>query len=152
MTLPVDRPVPKNSQECPAKVILIVEDNPFMRNSLCDLIGQSHPACTILQANSAEKALELVASRAPDLVLMDIALPGMDGLTCLAEIKKRWAETRSVVISYHEEAPYVQRAKESGADAYVAKRRLYLDLAPLLNFLLYPELTGQADLIRTGLL
>jgi DNA-binding NarL/FixJ family response regulator len=148
MTLPIDQPAPKISKEGPSKVILIVEDNPFMRNSLCDLIGQSHPACTLLQANCAEKALELVANQAPDLVLMDIALPGMDGLTCLAEIKKQYPATRSVVISYHEEAPYVQRAKESGADAYVAKRRLYLDLAPLLNFLLYPEITGQVDLIR----
>ena len=150
MTLPNDQSALKIINKDPRKVILVVEDNPFMRNSLCDLIGQSHPVCTLLQANCAEKALELVASQPPDLVLMDIALPGMDGLTCLAEIKKLYPATRSVVISYHEELPYVQRAREAGADAYVAKRRLYLDLAPLLNFLLYPELSGQVDLIRKG--
>lgn len=149
MTLPVDRSVPQVSNKETHKVILIVEDNPFMRNSLCDLIGQSHPTCTLLQANCAEKALELVASQPPDLVLMDIALPGMDGLTCLAEIKKQVPTSRSVVISYHEEPPYVQRAKEAGADAYVAKRRLYLDLAPLLQLLLYPELAGQVGLMHS---
>lgn len=136
MPLPVDNSALAKIGTAPRQVILVVEDNPFMRHSLCDLIGQSHPDCTLLEANSGEKALELVTSQPPDLVLMDIALPGMDGLTCLVEIKKLVPTARSVVISYHEEPPYVARAREAGADAYVAKRRLYLDLAPLLNSIL----------------
>jgi len=151
MTLSVeDNSAQPGSCKPPRWVILIVEDNPFMRAALCDLIGVSHPASTILQANSAEKALELVAGQAPDLVLMDIALPGMDGLTCLAEIKNLCPETRSVVISYHEEQPYIQKALQAGAVAFVPKRRLYLDLAPILQKILDPEEAGHVDQIVKG--
>ena len=102
-----------------APVILIVDDSPPMRKALCDLMELSYPASTILQAESAEQALEMVAAQTPDLVLMDIALPGMDGLTCLAEIRRIHPHVCSVVISYHEEQPYHQKALDAGADAYV---------------------------------
>ncbi len=122
-------------------VFLIVDDSQPMRQALCDLMEVSYPASTILQAESAEQALQLVASRAPDLVLMDIALPGMDGLTCLVEILRSFPRTRSVVISYHEEQPYHHKALQAGADAYVVKRRLYVDLMPAIDKLLKEELT-----------
>jgi len=147
MNLPADQ---KSDQSTPHPhphhVILVVEDNPFMRAALCDLIGVSDPSSTILQANSAEKALELVARQAPDLVLMDIALPGMDGLTCLTHIKELCPEIRSVVISYHEEQPYVQKALQAGAIAFIPKRRMYLDLSPLLHSILDPDEAGKSTL------
>jgi DNA-binding NarL/FixJ family response regulator len=99
----------------------------------------SYPASTILQAESAEQALQMTALQAPDLVLMDIALPGMDGLTCLAEMLRFHPHLCSVVISYHEEQPYHQKALDAGADAYIVKRRLYIDLMPAINGLLNRE-------------
>jgi len=120
-------------------VILVVDDSQPMRAALCDLMELSYTSSTILQAESAEQALQMVASQAPDLVLMDIALPGMDGLTCLAEILRIYPHVRSVVISYHEEQPYHQKALDAGADAYVVKRRLYVDLMPAINNLLNLE-------------
>jgi DNA-binding NarL/FixJ family response regulator len=124
------------SNKCPGPVVLIVDDSQPMRQALCDLMALSYPSSCILEAGSAEQALEMVATRAPDLVLMDIALPGMDGLTCLVEIRRIWPQIRSVVISYHEEQPYRQKALDAGADAYVVKRKLYLDLMPVIQKLL----------------
>ena len=120
-------------------VILIVDDSQPMRTALCDLMMLSYPASSILLAESAEQALEMVASQAPDLVLMDIALPGMDGLTCLKEILCLHPHVRSVVISYHEEQPYHQKAIDAGADTYVVKRRVYIDLMPAIKSLLNLE-------------
>jgi CheY-like chemotaxis protein len=94
-------------------------------------------------------ALELVNKQFPDLVLMDIALPGMDGLTCLVEIKQRCLQTRSVVISYHEEQPYIQKAMQAGASAFVAKRRMYQDLSPILHNPCWAR-RPQSRLIRLG--
>jgi DNA-binding NarL/FixJ family response regulator len=131
-------PIPAPSQT----IILVVEDSPPMRLALCDMLQISNEPCLILQAGNAEEALELVLEQAPDLVLMDIALPGMDGLTCLAEIKRRWPATRSLVISYHEEDPYRQKALQAGADEYITKRRLYLDLAPTLAGLLHSRVNN----------
>jgi DNA-binding NarL/FixJ family response regulator len=121
-------------------VILIVEDSLPMRQVLTDLIAIAYPQGSILQAGSAEAALELIASHRPDLVLMDIALPGMDGLTCLQEIKRLVPTARSVVISYHEEQPYQQKSLHAGADHYISKRKLYLDLMPAIHSLLDTEM------------
>jgi DNA-binding NarL/FixJ family response regulator len=119
----------------------VVDDSQPMRAALCDLMALSYPDSSILQAESGEQALEMVASQAPDLVLMDIALPGMDGLTCLAEMQGLHPQLCSVVISYHEEQPYHQKALDAGAGAYVVKRRLYIDLMPAINTLLKAKAT-----------
>ena len=129
-------------------IILIVDDSQPMRTALCDLLELSYPSSTVLQAESAEHALQMVASSAPDLVLMDVALPGMDGLTCLVEIRRTCAHTRSVVISYHEEQPYHQKALESGADAYVVKSRLYRDLMPAIDNLLKHEVPASIPAVK----
>lgn len=131
-----------NSNKFLAPVILMVDDSLPMRKALCDLMELSYPGSSILEAESAEQALEIVASQPPDLVLMDVALPGMDGLTCLAKIRNLCPQTRSVVISYHEEQPYHQKAMDAGADTYVVKRRLYLDLIPAIENLLKNEVPG----------
>lgn len=123
----------------PVPIILIVDDSQPMRTAMCDLMEISCPDFTILQADCAENALKMVASRVPDLVLMDIALPGMDGLTCLKEILRLHPRVSSVVISYHEEQPYQQKALTAGANAYIVKRRLYLDLVPAIKKLLNLE-------------
>ncbi|OGN72259.1 MAG: hypothetical protein A2X25_00935 [Chloroflexi bacterium GWB2_49_20] len=136
---PIDNSTQPISSDHLLPIILIVEDSQPMRAALCDLIGLSYPSSCILQADSAEQALELVSSQAPDLVLMDISLPGMDGLTCLAEIRHIFPQTRSVVISYHEEQPYQLKAQKAGASAYITKRRLYLDLMPVIYSFLKPD-------------
>jgi len=123
-------------------VFLIVDDSLPMRKALNDMMELSYPASLILQAESAEQALQMVTVQSPDLVLMDIALPGMDGLTCLAEILHTCPHVRSVVISYHEEQPYHQKALQAGADAYVVKRRLYVDLLPAIKNLIKEEITA----------
>lgn len=124
-------------------IILVVDDSLPMRAALHDLMELSYPSSTILQAGSAEQALQMVTSQVPDLVLMDIALPGMDGLTCLTEILCLYPRVRSVVISYHEEQPYHQKALKAGADAYIVKRRLYIDLIPAIHNLLNPEIISR---------
>jgi DNA-binding NarL/FixJ family response regulator len=128
-----------SSLPLPQLVVLIVDDSLPMRTALCDLMALSYPSSIILQAESAEQALQMVISQPPDLVLMDIALPGMDGLTCLAEILRIHPHVCSVVISYHEEQPYHQKALDAGADTYVVKRRLYIDLMPAIKNLLNLE-------------
>lgn len=134
--------LPQNIYEPQTQVILIVDDSQPMRKALCDLMELSYPKSAILEAESAEQALEMVVTQTPHLVLMDIALPGMDGLTCLSELRSRFPHIRSVVISYHEEQPYHQKALDAGADAYVVKRRLYLDLKPTIDGLLKKEMSG----------
>ena len=137
-------PDPSLSPTCkiPHPTILIVDDSLPVRKALNDMLELAYPASLILQAESAEQALQMVTVQSPDLVLMDIALPGMDGLTCLAEILRTCPHVRSVVISYHEERPYHQKAMEAGADAYIVKRRLYVDLMPAIENLIKEEITA----------
>jgi DNA-binding NarL/FixJ family response regulator len=129
----------RNPTGSPSRMILVVDDSLPMRAALCDLLEVFCPDYTIQQADCAETALSIVSKRVPDLVLMDIALPGMDGLTCLKEILCLHPQVQSVVISYHEEHPYHQKALNAGANAYIVKRRLYLDLIPVIKSILNLE-------------
>ena len=78
-----------------AKRILIVEDSPMNMELVVDLL--EHAGYVVLQAVSAEEALPLASSEKPDLVLMDIALPGMDGLEATRQLHKD-AATRDIPI------------------------------------------------------
>jgi CheY-like chemotaxis protein len=101
--------------------ILVVDDNLAnlkLAGDLCECEGYA-----VDRAQSAEGALEAIARRRPDLILMDLALPGMDGLSLTRHLRAR-AETRHIPVvaltafaMRHDE----ERAREAGCDAYLAK-------------------------------
>ena len=105
----------------PPPAILVVDDNPTNLKLVSELL--EYEGYRVLQATDAEEAQTIVADTLPDLVLMDIALPGMDGLT-LARILKAVRRTRHIpivaVTSYAMKGDR-QKALAAGCDAYVSK-------------------------------
>ncbi len=80
------------------------------------------PDITVVgEASSGEQALELVESLAPDIVLMDIEMPGMDGITATEAIRARSPQSEVVMISIHDDAHTRARAQAAGAVAFVEK-------------------------------
>jgi CheY-like chemotaxis protein len=104
-----------------AKTVLIVEDNELNMKLVKALLGME--AFQILEAGDAERGLEIARGSRPDLILMDIQLPGMDGLTAISILKKDDALKAIPVLaltSYAMEGD-AKRARDAGADGYITK-------------------------------
>lgn len=102
------------------KSVLIVDDHEVIRLGVKVLLGQSN-FDPIAEADSAAKAIELVESVKPDLVLLDIRMSGGDGLTCLGRIKLDHPELPIVLYSAYDNPTYIARAVALGASGYVLK-------------------------------
>ena len=99
--------------------VLIVDDLPRTRQSLCALLATWPRLASIQEAPSAEQALDLIEAACPDIVLMDVRMPGMDGLEATRRIKARWPRVKVIVLSLYTE--YAGEATSAGADAFVCK-------------------------------
>ncbi len=108
--------------------IMVVDDDDNFRDSLCDIITDWNYEC--LAVNGAEAALEALRQEHVDLVLLDIRMPGMNGIDCLQEIRRQYPEVRVVMMTAYSEQ--VEKAVELGAITVLSKP---LDVNSLLNLL-----------------
>jgi DNA-binding NarL/FixJ family response regulator len=101
--------------------ILIVDDSPAVRESLRWLL-EDVPGLTVTgEAETGSQAVELTMSLKPDLVLLDIELPDMDGFAVTRHIKAMPRPPLVVFLSMHSDALYKQRGADAGCDAFVGK-------------------------------
>lgn len=101
--------------------ILLVEDHVFTRDGLRASLNLQPDLHVSLEARSGEEALELLSYHSVDVAVVDIGLPGMDGIETAAEIKRRWPSTRIVMLTAHNLREEVFASLASGADAYCLK-------------------------------
>lgn len=106
----------------PRKKILIVDDHPMMRDGLAALIQAQPDLAVCGQAADAREALQAVEALRPDLVLMDISLPGKSGLEAVKDIQALRPGLAMLVISMHDEALYAERVLRAGARGYIMKQ------------------------------
>jgi len=75
----------------------------------------------VAEASDGREAVELVAKRQPDIVLMDIAMPGLNGLEATRQVVKTWPQVRVIILSMHASEEYVWQALRAGARGYLLK-------------------------------
>src|SRR5450756_601879 len=103
------------------KTVVVVEDDMELRAQLAKIL-KSSPDVTFLGAfASAEEATPKIARLQPDVVLMDIKLPGMSGTQCVAEIKKMPQSTQVIMVTVYEDSDSIFSALKAGADGYIIK-------------------------------
>ncbi|MGW4929471.1 response regulator [Agromyces sp. NPDC004153] len=100
--------------------LVVVDDHPLFRKGLVALLEASG-FDVVAEAASAAEAVEVVMSRRPDAVLIDLGLPDRSGLAATEQLSAALPETRFVVITMYDDADTVRRALEAGATAYVTK-------------------------------
>lgn len=98
-----------------------VDDHPLLRRGIADCI-RNEPDMTVCgEAGSASEALPAIARETPDLVIVDISLPGRDGIELIKDIKARHHTMLILVYSMHDESLYAERVLRAGASGYVMK-------------------------------
>jgi CheY-like chemotaxis protein len=124
----------------PAKRILIVEDNALNLELATEVLG-AH-GYTVLQARTAEEGLRLARSDRPDLILLDVRLPGMDGLAAVRSLKEdvRTSAIPTVAMTAQAMTGDEAEARLAGFDAYVTKPIDTRTLPRLVTRLLAPRL------------
>jgi DNA-binding NarL/FixJ family response regulator len=123
----------------PSLIILIVEDHDVLREKLHTWLKIKFAGYQVFASPSAEDALEIIKARPTSLVLIDIGLPGMNGIEATRIIKTTRRDTRVIVTTQLSGQDYQESAKESGADAFIPKDQLFRDLHSTLDRLLSVE-------------
>ena len=116
--------------------ILIVEDHKGVRQSLREWLELSFPRYQLLEATSGEEGAILAQAMSPCLVIMDIGLPGMNGIEAAQSIKAAVPTTRVVMLTMFDDEAHRADAVAAGVSAYVPKRKVQTELLPILTVLL----------------
>ena len=109
----------RRSQEC--KRIVLVDDHPLVREGLAVLIRGAPDLSVAGEVGNAAETLQLLESVIPDLVLLDLALPGVSGIELLKDLRAKYPQIRVLVLSMHEESVYAERVLRAGAQGYIMK-------------------------------
>jgi len=102
--------------------ILVVEDHGSLRTSVVTWLQYRFPGSLVQGVESGEEALARARSAAPDVVLMDVNLPGIDGLEATWRMKAQAPKTAVVILSTHDTPRHRLAAAKAGAAGYIAKR------------------------------
>ena len=101
--------------------ILIADDHELVRDGLKHMLGYEEDLKVVGEASNGREAVELCRKLQPDLVLMDVRMPEMDGLEATRAIKSEQPSVRVLIITIYQNPDYLLEAIEAGADGYVLK-------------------------------
>ncbi len=109
--------------------VLLVDDHVLVRRGFRRLLEDDPAIAVVGEASSGEEAVALASSLAPEVVVMDCAMPGMNGIAAMRRILAASPGTAVLILSMHAEGTLVRQALDAGARGYILKSALDLDLA-----------------------
>ena len=108
--------------------ILLADDHTLVRAGIRALIEQLPTVKVVGEAKDGREALRMVKERKPDLILMDVAMPGLNGLEATARVSKEFPDVRVIILSMYANEEYVREAINAGAAGYLVKRSAATEL------------------------
>jgi DNA-binding NarL/FixJ family response regulator len=103
--------------------LLIVEDNAGFRRTLRKILESRFPSFRISEAEDAEAALDLIRQRNPDVIFMDVRMPGRSGISLTGQIKRQHPAIVIIMLTHADTPEYRAAALESGADYFLSKEK-----------------------------
>ncbi len=136
--------------------ILVADDHALIRLGIVGLLNAQPDMEVVGEAGSGEGALQETMTVSPDIVLMDIGMPGLNGLEATREIRKRFPDVRVLILTVHDREDYLFQALRAGAAGYILKGADVQDLLSAIRHVyrgevyLYPTVTKKllADYLR----
>jgi len=113
--------------------LLVVDDNPVFRGMVKRLVQVDPEMKVVAEAEDGEEAVRLARELSPDVVLMDLSMPRLDGIAATRRIKADRPEAKVVILTVHADEAYRRAAMESGADGFLPKKTLPAGLIPTLK-------------------
>ncbi len=110
------------------KTIVIAEDHTILREGLRALLGENENFEVVGEAEDGLETIRCAETLSPDLVLLDLAMPKMNGLAAIKEIKKQSPDTKILALTIHQSEEYILEAFRSGADGYCLKDSTHQEL------------------------
>jgi DNA-binding NarL/FixJ family response regulator len=101
--------------------VAVVEDDSGLRHQLEQILNAARGVCCVGTFGSGEKALEGMVAAQPDVILMDINLPGMSGIECVARLRKALPDAHVIMLTIYEDSERIFQALQAGADGYLVK-------------------------------
>jgi DNA-binding NarL/FixJ family response regulator len=130
--------------------VLIVDDHRLMLDAIRSSLERDDDLEVVGEADSGEKVFRLVGQTGPDAVLLDVRMPGMDGLTVLEQIRERYPNVAVIMFSGIDDPVLVRAALERGAAAFVLKHVEPRDLASAVRQAVTGSIFRPLDLVRTA--
>jgi DNA-binding NarL/FixJ family response regulator len=119
--------------------ILIADDHDVVRRGLRVLLHSFPDFTVVAEASDGEEAVRLATERKPDVILMDISMPHLDGIEATTRIMQQQPDARVVILSVHEDEEYVQRILKAGARGFVLKNAGRKEIAQAIHSALSGE-------------
>jgi DNA-binding NarL/FixJ family response regulator len=113
--------IPKNPNTPPSIHVVLADDHDLVRSGIKALLSTVEGVQVIAEARNGNELLQLLESVKPDVVMTDISMPGMDGITAIAEIHHRYPDVKVLVLSMYDTVDFVKRAVANGACGYLMK-------------------------------
>jgi DNA-binding NarL/FixJ family response regulator len=124
-----------DEEDCMEQVlkVLVADDHPLILQGLRRTLEACDDIDVVGEARTGTEVVPLVQRRRPDVVVLDLHMPGMDGATCIAEIKRTSPEVKAIVLSASDERSSIESATSAGASAYVIKSVSSVDIPALIR-------------------
>jgi DNA-binding NarL/FixJ family response regulator len=120
--------------------VLLADDHVLVRAGIRSLLEKLPWVEVVGEAGDGREALALVKSKQPDVVLMDIAMPGLNGLEASERMAKEFTKVRVIILSMHNNEEYYWRALKSGASGYLLKKAASAELAIALERVVHGDI------------
>ena len=108
--------------------VLVVDDHAILRDGIRALLGLHDDIEIVGEASEGKEAIEKTRELAPDVIVMDIAMPGMDGLEATRRIRKKNPKVKVLILTQHDNREYILSAIKAGTTGFIPKRALGSDL------------------------
>jgi DNA-binding NarL/FixJ family response regulator len=131
--------------------ILIADDHAIVRDGVKALLSLADDLEVVGEAAGGQEAIDLAVKLEPDLILMDVAMPGLGGLEATLEVRKRVPRARIIVLSQYGEPEYVRRFLKAGVSGYVLKKAAGAELISAIRAVLRGGLVLDPAVAREAL-
>ncbi len=112
---------------------MIVDGHVNLRKLVHEWLKDELPGCAFAEMCTAKEALTYCHRRSPNIIIMDMDMPGINGIDATSRLKSILPDTKVVILTVHENGRHKEAALKAGATVFISKRRLYDDLVPVLS-------------------